>query len=245
MSVPFETVFSVELIVCCGIVFAAAIVQMSSGMGFGMLASPLIALVKPEIVPVSVMLVGLVVALSGTWRERANISMVELRLGIGGRVVGSLLALLLLLRVTSLDGFFIIFGIVMLVAVCMTASGLRLEFNNRNLLGLSVVSGLMGTITAVGAPPMAIIYHDRAPGIVRPTLNAFFAAGCILGLASLGMSGWVQASDFVFAAFLLPAMLAGIVCSRMFMNISALWLSRILLSLSAAASIMLVLKGLY
>ena len=44
-----------------GVIFMAAILQMTVGMGFGMLASPLIALVKPEIVPGTIMIMGLVV----------------------------------------------------------------------------------------------------------------------------------------------------------------------------------------
>ncbi|MGI9353028.1 MAG: TSUP family transporter [Rhizobiaceae bacterium] len=233
-----------ELLLCCGIVMIASILQISVGMGFGMLAAPMIALIKPEIVPGSILIMGLVVAFSGAWRERQHISAVELKLGIGGRVIGSGMAFVILLLIPSVEVFLILFGLVMLVAVLLTASGIRLSFNNNNLFNLSVVSGLMGTITAVGAPPMAIIYHDRLPNIVRPTLNAFFGAGSVLGIISLSASGWLSLPDLIAAVFFLPAMFIGILIAEPLKSIPTTWLSRILLSLSAAASLLLVARGI-
>ncbi|MEM7290943.1 MAG: sulfite exporter TauE/SafE family protein [Pseudomonadota bacterium] len=233
-----------QLALCCAVVFVAAIAQMSVGMGFGMLASPVIALIKPEIVPGAIMIIGLFVALSGAWRERANISPDDLKLGIGGRVAGSFTALLIITEISDLDAFFILFGTIMLIAIVLTAIKPRLEFNPSNLFGLSIISGLMGTITAVGAPPMALIYHSQKPEIVRPTLNAFFASGCLLGLASLAMAGWLDLQDLVFTTLLVPAMLAGIGFSRYLMNLPAGFVSHALLVLSASASILLIVRGL-
>ncbi|MEM9279810.1 MAG: TSUP family transporter [Pseudomonadota bacterium] len=221
----------------------ASVLQIAVGMGFGMLAAPMIALIKPEIVPGSILTMGLVVAFSGAWLERRNISLTELKLGIGGRVIGSLGAFAILLLIPDMNVFLIMFGIVMLAAVLLTASGWQLPFNNSNLLRLSVVSGVMGTITAVGAPPMAIIYHDRAPNIVRPTLNAFFGAGSVLGLVSLLLSGWLSLDDLIAAVLFLPAMFLGILVAEPFKSIPSFWLSKALLLLSGIASFLLIVRG--
>ena len=233
-----------ELLLCCGVVVFASILQVSIGMGFGMLASPLIALIKPDLVPGSILAMGLFVAFSGAWRERKNIPRQELNLGVGGRVVGSFMAFILLLLIPNAESFFIVFGVVMLAAITMTAFGRKIDFTEKNLLNLSVVSGLMGSITAVGAPPMALIYHDRDPSIVRPTLNAFFFSGSVLGLISLGSSGWISGQDFIAAVIFLPAMFIGILISGPFMGLPSVLLSRILLGLSALASISLIFRGL-
>ena len=82
---------------CFGVVIVASVLQVSVGMGFGMLASPLLALIKPEIVPGAILTMGLLVAFSGAWRERKNISFNELRLGFGGRLIGSMMAFVILL----------------------------------------------------------------------------------------------------------------------------------------------------
>ena len=229
---------------CFGVVAVASVLQMSVGMGFGMLAAPMIALIKPEIVPGAILTMGLVVAFSGAWRERKNISFNELKLGFGGRFVGSMMAFICLLFIPDIDAFLITFGLIMLIAILITASGLQLQFNDKNLLGLSVVSGVMGTMTAVGAPPMAIIYHDRPPATVRPTLNAFFGAGSVLGMVSLSVSGWLDFYDIVAAILLLPALVLGVIIAEPFKSMPSRVLSRVLLFLSSIASLILVLRGL-
>ena len=233
-----------ELLLCCGIVIFASVLQVSIGMGFGMLASPLVALVKPELVPGSILAMGLFVAFSGAWRERSNISMNELKLGVVGRVIGSIMAFGMLLIIPDVESFFIIFGVIMLIAISMTAFGNKIPFSDKSLLNLSVVSGVIGSITAVGAPPMALIYHDKDPAIVRPTLNAFFFSGSALGLISLGLSGWISVQDFLAAVLFIPAMFVGILISEPFKKLPSALMSKLLLSLSAIASILLILRGL-
>ncbi|MEM7069602.1 MAG: sulfite exporter TauE/SafE family protein [Pseudomonadota bacterium] len=233
-----------EFLLCFGVVVVGSIIQVSLGMGFGMLVSPIIALVKPEIIPGAVMIMGLVVALSGAWRERRNIVEIELKLGTYGRIIGSSMALGLLLLIPNINVFLLTFGLLMLFAVLMTASGMQLSFNNTNLFGLSVIAGVMGTITAVGAPPMAIIYHDKPPAKVRPTLNAFFGIGSLVGLFSLYVSDWLHVDDLFAAIVLLPAMLLGILIAEPFKSIPQVLLSRALLLLSGISSLALVLRGL-
>ena len=234
-----------ELLLCCGIVIFASILQVSIGMGFGMLASPLIALVKPELVPGSILAMGLFVAFAGAWRERQNISKQELKLGVGGRIIGSMMAFVLLLFIPDVESFFILFGVIMLIAIGMTAFGHKIKFTEKSLLNLSIISGVMGSITAVGAPPMAIIYHDRDAAIIRPTLNAFFFSGSVLGLMSLGLSGWVSIQEFIAAIIFLPAMFIGILVSGPFKNLPSQLMSKLLLGLSAVASISLISRGLF
>jgi len=140
----FDFLTMSELLLCCGIVIFASILQVSIGMGFGMLASPLIALVKPELVPGSILAMGLFVAFTGAWRERKNISINELKLGVGGRIIGSIMAFGLLLLIPDVESFFVIFGVIMLLAIGMTAYGKKIPFSDKSLLNLSVVSGLIG-----------------------------------------------------------------------------------------------------
>jgi len=240
----FDFLTMSELLLCCGIVIFASILQVSIGMGFGMLASPLIALVKPELVPGSILAMGLFVAFTGAWRERKNISINELKLGVGGRIIGSIMAFGLLLLIPDVESFFVIFGVIMLLAIGMTAYGKKIPFSDKSLLNLSVVSGLIGSITAVGAPPMALIYHDKDPSVIRPTLNAFFFAGSVLGLISLGLSGWISVQDFIAAIIFIPAMFVGILISAPFKKLPSELMSKLLLGLSAIASILLIFRGL-
>lgn len=239
-----EILTPLQLAMCLVVILVGAILQVSVGMGFGMLTAPLIALINPELVPASILITGMFVAVCSAWRERWNINIEELKLGVAGRVLGSLTALVFLYFIVDKDSFLILFGALVLFAVILTASGLKIPFTRINLFNLSILSGLMGTITAVGAPPMAIIYHDRNPKIARPTLNAFFGAGSIFGIIGLGYSGWISINHLVIALIFLPAVFAGFLIAGKMKKQSSKWFSRILLSLSGLASVILIARGI-
>jgi hypothetical protein len=51
--------------------------------------------------------------------------------------------------------------------VGLTASGLELARTRHMLIGAGIVSGYMATITAIGGPPVALLYHrDNAAAAV-------------------------------------------------------------------------------
>lgn len=243
MEVLLNLISFEKLLICWCIIIIATVLQIAAGMGFGMLASPLIALVKPELVPGSVLVMGLFIAIVGAWHERKNIEPQEIVAGVTGRVIGSAMAFAILLALPDVNAFMIMFGSIMLAAICFTAFGMKIVFSIRNLFGLSIVSGVMGSITAVGAPPMALIYHERQPEIIRPTLNLFFFSGCILGLISLSASGWFRPGDMVVTIAFIPALFAGVFIAKFARNFSSKFLSNFLLTLSAIASLVLIIRG--
>ncbi len=176
------------LAVVLGIVFFAGIVQSGLGMGFGLTAAPLVALLDPELVPAPVLILGF---FSSAWvalRHRAEIVWPEVGLASLGRLIGVGLSMVLLIGF-SRDAFTIAFAVLVILAVAMSLAGLRIPFTPGTLVGVSVLSGVMGTITSVGAPPLALIYQGRAPGPSRATLAAFFAIGVAGGRAGGGGGG--------------------------------------------------------
>ena len=233
-----------QLLACCAIVGIAAYVQVSVGMGFGTMSAPLIAAMDPSLVPVSIMIMGLVVSTIGAWRERSNIVPKEVKLGFTGRIAGMLVALGVLSFLPDQDTFALIFGIFVLLGIGLTVSGWRVPFTDTNLLGLSVLSGLMGTITSVGAPPMALAYLNRPPHIVRPTLNAFFGIGCAISLTGLGLAGWVELKDMTLAAVLLLPMMVGIAFAKKHQIQKSSVLTNFMLAVTTLAALSLVWRGL-
>ncbi len=56
------------------IVLAASVVQAGLGMGFGLTAAPLLALIDPHLVPVPTLILGMVTAGMGAWRQHVSIN---------------------------------------------------------------------------------------------------------------------------------------------------------------------------
>lgn len=233
------------LLIICVVVMAAAIVQVGLGMGFGLTSAPLLAVIDPVLVPAPTLLLGLVTAFWGAWSERDAIVWSEVRLGVIARGTGSIVAGLVLIRLTDRDTFSLVFGLLIAFAVLLVISGRRIPFNRITLSVVSVVSGFMGTITSVGAPPLALVYQGRPATTSRPTLAAFFTFGCAMSLVILFSSGWAGTGDLILALFMSVPMIAGLIVARRlkgrFDRRYAWWLRGV----SAIAACILIYRGVY
>lgn len=226
------------------IVMVASIVQAGLGMGFGLTASPLLALIDPHLVPVPTLIMGMVTAGLGGWRERGSIIWPEVGIGMAGRLLGVACGALVLSLLVDRKAFMLVFGIMVGIAVLLSLSGWRWKFSTSSLVAMGWLSGLMGTITSVGAPPLALIYQDRQLGAARPTLSAFFALGCAASLAGLAVSGWAHLADLYIALAMVPPMLAGVFAAR---RIGGRLDSRFrpaLMAISGTAAVILIARGL-
>ncbi|PWV98908.1 hypothetical protein DFR52_104199 [Hoeflea marina] len=232
------------LVLAFVIVLAASVVQAGLGMGFGLTAAPLLALIDPHLVPVPTLMIGMVTAGAGAWRERDAISWPEVGTGLAGRFIGVASGTYVLSQLTDRKGFMLVFGIMVAVAVVLSMGGWRLKFSRVSLVAMGWVSGLMGTITSVGAPPLAMIYQDHNPREARPTLAAFFAFGCAFSLSGLALSGWAGPDDVWLALAMVPPMLVGIWVARFLGGRFDRRFRSALMAISGVAAAILIIRGL-
>jgi len=126
----------------------------------------------------------------------------------------------------------------------MSAFGKSIQKTIRSLLAMGFTSGLMGTITGVGAPPIALLYHNSVASFARPTLASIFALGCLSSLSLLALVGWVGIRELLLATIMVPPMLLGPRIGRMVRSEFDYVFRLALLGLSGFAAIILVVKGL-
>ena len=226
------------------IVVAASIVQAGLGMGFGLTAAPLLALIDPHLVPVPTLVIGMVTAGLVGWRERKAVVWPEVGLGMAGRLVGVASGAMILSLLVDRKAFMLVFGIMVAIAVVLSLGGRKLAFTRPSLIAMGWLSGLMGTITSVGAPPLALIYQHRNPRSARATLSAFFAFGCAASLMGLALTGWVRVADLYLAVAMGPPMLIGMWMAK---KIGGRFDSRYrpaLMAISGFAAVVLIVRGL-
>ena len=226
------------------IVFAGSIVQAGLGMGFGLTVAPILALLDPVLVPVSALYLGTATSIAGAWTERANIVWREAGTCLTGRAMGILFGLYILLGLTSLKTFSLVFGIIILFAVLLSAAGWQLALNLRNLFAMGVVSGFTGVITSVGAPPLALIYQSQPATKSRATLATFFALGGAISLIVLYVAGRGKLTHFWLALFMAPAAIAGTLAGRRLKSGFDRRYRVFLLGIAVVASLMLIYRGL-
>jgi uncharacterized membrane protein YfcA len=190
-----------------------ATLQGSMGFGLGFVAVPLFAFYDPRFLPGPLILAAVLLTLLLAYREHDSIQFKGMTLVIAGRIAGSLLGAPLLVLI-PVDHLSIFFAVMVLIGVGLSVSGFYLALTNRNLFSMGTVSGIMATSSAIGGPPLALIYQ-RLPGPeLRGTLSGIFLIGssiAIISLALFGRFGWFELK---LSVLLFPGILTGFLISR-------------------------------
>ena len=226
-------------------VVLGATLQGSVGFGLGFVGAPLLMLISPTFIPGPLLCNAVVLTLLLTHRERHSIVFSEIKWAVAGRLVGVAVAAAVVASIST-DGLALTLGVLVIVLVGLSLSGLHFEPNWGSLIVAGTISGFSGTIASVGAPPMAIVYQNEAGPRVRGTLSAFFVIGTVMSLTALLFVGQLGMSEVTTGLLLLPGLLTGFVISRRL----ALLLDRgktrnAVLTLAAAGGVLLVVRELF
>lgn len=223
----------------------AAIVQRLSGMGFGTVVAPVMAIVAVGYAPAAILILGLSITSVSARMDFRRDQMREIAPMLAGRFLGAIPAALLVGVLAGGDGLGLFIALTILIAVGLSLAGFRAPKTGPNLFAAGAASGFLATISSVGAAPVALIYQHDAAKAARGALNAFFLAGLMFSIAALMARGVVEWRHLWLALALLPGVLAGVAASMplaRFVDGGALkpWA----LGLSTLAAIGLLIKSL-
>lgn len=221
---------------------ASAFLQGVGGVGFTMFAAPVALVVAPELVPGPLLTLGGAVTLLTAIRERNRIVPPLAISAISGRAFGAFIAVMVL---GSLKGgvLNLLFAGLILGAVLLSVSGWKVISTKSNLGIAGIVSGLMGTLTSVGSPPLVIALQYNEPAVIRANVGAILAVGAWISIILLAISGHYVLKDLWLSLGLLPFLIVGFFLSnplRRFVKGPAL--RKALLLFCAASSGWLILK---
>lgn len=179
-----------------------------------MIVAPIMTLVAPAWVPGTVLLIGLVVGLGAVMNGRDAIVVKDLAPGFAGRLLGGIVAAALASVVVGSAALPLTVALIILFAVALNLIGLRFPITNASLTTAGFTAGIMGTITGVGAPPMAILYANVEARRSAATQNAFFGFGMVVSIITLTFVGLIRAPQVAFAASLAPMVLLALFVVR-------------------------------
>lgn len=238
-------VITPDYLLSAAIVAVGACLQGASGIGFAMFASPILAILHPELVPGPMLMLGGLAALLSAMREFRQIDLSGLGYALAGRIPASFMAGAIIALLPS-SGWSVLFAVLVLTAVGLSLLGWRVLPTPRNLFTAGVVSGLMGTITSIGAPPMAIVYQSAAAPQLRATIGAYFVFAAGFSLVALALVDRFGARDMLSAAGLIVPMVAGfLVSNRLIPLLDRGRLRIFVLASSGAAALVLLLTHVF
>jgi len=202
-----------ELVIVFLIVLIGAIVQGSTSMGFAITVAPILMLIKPEFVPVAVLMSGFTLSLYLMLRERKSIIIKGLGYSVIGRIFGAIIAALIMVIITQ-TYFALVFGFLIILAVFLSLYKGRWEITQPKLFIAGFLSGIMGTLASIGSPPMGLLYQHQEAKVIRGTLSAYFTLGTLISIVTLSWVGKVTLVEFKLYLIMLPAFTLGFWLSK-------------------------------
>ena len=225
-------------------ILAGACLQGVAGYGIGTLSAPLLFLVSPMLLPAPLILNAILLTVMMLIRNRASLGFREVRFAIAGDVVGTLLAGLTLMALSG-PSFSLVFGVLVLLAVALSLVGVRPRLTPASSLVAGAASGYMGTITAVGGPPIAMIYQNERGPLVRANMSAFFLFASCASVAMLAFSGYTGRTELGLFVVMLPGMVAGFLLSGLLVHRMPFGALRpLILAIAAAGGLAALVRGL-
>ena len=204
---------SLDLVVVVLCSVAGFTLQGAVGYGMGILGTPILILIDPRLVPGPVLASTMVFTLMVTVRERRGIDLGGVGWALAGRIVGTLpaAAVLAVLPESQLSR---VFGLMVILAVAISVSGVDVRPRPSTLLAGGALSGLMGTVAAIGGPPIALLYQHASGARFRGTLSSLFFVGTFISIVALVPAGRFGGSELRLTLLLLPGAAFGFLVSR-------------------------------
>ncbi|OOF20311.1 MULTISPECIES: sulfite exporter TauE/SafE family protein [Salinivibrio] len=219
-------------------------VQSLIGFGMAIVAAPLLLMIDPKLVPTTISMVGLTLASINAWQYRHQLSFRDLSWAYLGRVPGTMLAGAIMLVVTT-QMLEIIIGTAVLLAVFASMARLNIAPNRLNFFIAGFTSGVMGTTTSIGGPPMALVLQHAEVNKMRACLAGYFVISCILSLIALGATDYLTWWHVQQAAFAVPAvLLATWLAYRVAPKVKPVLVRRAMLVLCTLAGVSTLVRGL-
>jgi uncharacterized membrane protein YfcA len=202
-------------------------------------------LVAPRLVPGPLLASTLAITLLIILREPHGVRWRDLGWALAGRIFGIAAAVYILAVLPAAD-LAILSAIFVLIAVVITAWGLKVAPHPGILASAGLVSGLIGTVVAIGGPAIALVYQHESGPRIRATLSAYFFAGIVLSLVALAWAGRFGLHDLALGGLLVPAVLVGYLgSSHVARVLDRGYVRPAILLLSAAASVAVLVKQIW
>ncbi len=218
--------------------------QGSIGFGFAIASAPLLMLIDTALVPGPVLVSGVPLTAAILVRERRHLRWRSVGWALAGNGAGTAAAAWVLARSAGAS-FAILFGVLVLVAVALSAVGWRPRVSPRNSLLAGLTGGFMGTTTTIGGPPVALLYQSESAGRMRADLSAYFLVSMLFTFAALVGIGRLGGSELRAGLILIPGTVLGFLASSWLApRLHREWTRRVVLAAAAACALFLLVRAL-
>jgi uncharacterized membrane protein YfcA len=225
--------------------FIAAALHSTVGFGFALLSVPILSLLNPIFAPVPQLLVVFPLTLAIVLRERQAVEVKSTLWIFAGRLPGAAIGVVLLKLLSSAALDILMSLMVILGVVIVVSRGTFRRTSPREFIA-GVASGTMAMVSAIGGPPIALLYRNDSGPTVRANLGLVFAVGLCITISVRALAGEVSLEEVVVGAALMPAVWLGLRVSRVLIpRVDGPRLRNAIVVIAGAAALLLLGRGVF
>ena len=241
MSIHLSTV---EYLVTLAVVTVGAAVQGTLGFGANLLAVPVLALFEPAAVPAATTMMALPLANGMAVAERGHVDWPGVGWLMVGRIPGTMVGAAIV-AVVAASTLSVLAGAAVLVAVALSLVTTTVVVNRATTMSAGLASGIMGTATSIGGPPLALLYQHHEGPVLRSTLAVTIGVGTVISLGGQAVAGAVHGWQLLLALSRLPGVATGLALGRVVSRrVDERWLRPAVLAFATGAALLAVGRGL-
>ncbi len=190
------------------VLFVGAVVQSAIGFGINVVSAPVVFMVRPDLVPGALVLVGFVLPLVQLRRLQMDVAWRPLTWSLVARAVATPVGVWLVAVLAS-RWLATIMAVTILLTVAASIRSVEVRATPTNSLASGVLSGISGATAAVGGPFTALLFQHEPPQRLRDTLAMSFLFGSAMSLLGLWIGGQMHPQQFVATAVWTPFIALG------------------------------------
>lgn len=232
-----------EFAVAFVISFLASSLHSTVGFGFALVSVPLLSLLNPLFAPVPQLLVVWPLTMAIVWRERHAVDVRSTLWIFAGRIPGAIIGVVFLKLLSSakLD---VLMSLMVIVGVALVVTRSHFRRTPAREFGAGVASGTMAMVSAIGGPPIALLYRNDSGPTVRANLGLVFAVGLTITISVRAAAGEMSWDEVVIGGALLPAVWLGLRASRRLIpNVDGPRLRHVIVIVAGGAAALLLARG--
>lgn len=194
-------------------VAAGALIQGTTGMGFALVVAPVMGLLEPTLLPISLLILMLPLNAVVAWRERDAIDLRGSSWITLGRVFGTFggIWVLFWLPLSQLN---VLIGLSTIAACLVTWMAPVFVPGRCAFVSTGLITGITETATGIGGPPLALVYQHSPVATLRGSVALCFLIGEVISLTVLAASNHLHTEQFPPLLWLSPPLALGLVASH-------------------------------
>ena len=233
-----------EVVIVVVAATVGSISQSCTGIGFGLLAGPVLVGIDADFAPGPLMAPTLLITARHVVVERHHLD----RRGIVRMAIGAPVGLaggLAVLTAISDRALTLLIGAVVVLAAVVVLSGVAPRPTSRRMIGVGALTAFTGVAAGLPGPPIAIAYHDAQPPRLRSTGSLFITVFIVVATALMVMVGEFGGREAGLSLLLVPPIIFGLFAARYIRPlIDATIFRPVILVLAGLGGLALILRNL-